>query len=214
MKTVIFDFDGTIADSFGATLNILEELTVENNLSNILRENINYYRSKSGRELMKELKVPFYKLPLIVSEVRQRMKVLVPDLKPIKGIKSEIQKLHDSNYSLGIITSNSIENVKIFLSNNDFNLFDFIYSDSNIFGKDKVINKCLRKHGLIKESVVYVGDEIRDIEASKKSGIKVIAVTWGFNSKEGLVKYSPDVLVEDPEILFEEIEKLKLEQAY
>ena len=46
--------------------------------------------------------------------------------------------------------------------------------------------------------VIYVGDEERDIIASKKARIKNIAVTWGFNSKEKLSREKPDYIVDSP----------------
>ena len=51
---------------------------------------------------------------------------------------------------------------------------------------------------LTPEEVIYVGDETRDIEASKTIPIKVIAVSWGFNSAEALAKQNPDFLIQKP----------------
>jgi phosphoglycolate phosphatase len=52
------------------------------------------------------------------------------------------------------------------------------------------------------EEMLYVGDEIRDIKASKKAGIAIAAVTWGFNSAESLKAEAPEhVVSEPPELL-------------
>ena len=48
-----------------------------------------------------------------------------------------------------------------------------------------------------------MGDEIRDIDAAKKTGIKVIAVGWGFNSQEALAAQNPNFLIERPQELIE-----------
>ncbi len=53
---------------------------------------------------------------------------------------------------------------------------------------------------------IYVGDEIRDVEAAKKAGIRVIGVSWGYNSKNALLKAKPDHVIENPE----EIESIVL----
>ena len=84
----------------------------------------------------------------------------------------------------------------------------FIYSGTTLFGKHKVINQLLKQDHWEREAIVYVGDETRDIEAAKKSKIKMIAVSWGFNSKEVLAAHTPDFLVNHPKELLEEIEKL------
>jgi phosphoglycolate phosphatase len=117
--------------------------------------------------------------------------------------------LNNNGYRLGIITSNSQENVTDFLRVNDLdNLFDFVYSGVTIFGKTTIINNVLKQKQIKPQEVIYVGDETRDIEASKKANIKVIAVTWGFNSQEVLAKQNPDFLIQEPYELLEVIKGL------
>ena len=59
------------------------------------------------------------------------------------------------------------------------------------------------KQALHPSNVLYVGDEVRDIEAAKKAGIRIAAVTWGYNSKKALEAYKPDYLVTKPEELLQ-----------
>ena len=77
-----------------------------------------------------------------------------------------------------------------------------------IFGKTTIINNVLKQKQLDPTTVIYVGDETRDIEASKKANIKVIAVTWGFNSPEALAKQEPYILINHPQELPEVIRVL------
>ena len=51
---------------------------------------------------------------------------------------------------------------------------------------------------LSKSDVYFVGDEVRDIEAGKKAGIKTIAVSWGYNTKDALAKEQPDYIIDTP----------------
>jgi phosphoglycolate phosphatase len=102
--------------------------------------------------------------------------------------------LNKRGYRLGILTSNSSNNVKSFLRRNNLEYFDFIHSESNLFGKDKV----LKRLKVRLNNLVYVGDETRDVEAGKKCGVKVVAVTWGLSTKEPLFKSRPDWLISDP----------------
>ncbi len=53
-----------------------------------------------------------------------------------------------------------------------------------------------------------MGDETRDIEAAKKSKIKIVAVTWGFNSSNVLAQHQPDFLIDIPQQLTEIFEDL------
>jgi phosphoglycolate phosphatase len=88
--------------------------------------------------------------------------------------------------------------VEAFLTKHDITVFDSLQSDTGLFGKDKAIKKFLRQNAITKERVMYVGDEIRDIQACQKAGVKIIAVTWGFNSREGLEMHHPDFLIDRP----------------
>ena len=87
-------------------------------------------------------------------------------------------------------------------------MFDFIYSGTILFGKSKAINKFLKQENIKPEAVIYVGDEIRDIEAARRSEIKVIAVSWGFNSEQVLAELHPDYLIQNPAELIDAIRKL------
>ncbi len=73
-----------------------------------------------------------------------------------------------------------------------------------------VLKRMCNKHKIKNNEVIYVGDEDRDIIASKKVKIKTIAVTWGFNSKNKLIKENPDYLVDSPIQITKQILKKEL----
>ena len=95
-----------------------------------------------------------------------------------------------------------------FFENNIDQLFDFVHSGKNIFGKDKVLLRLLHKYKIKRNSVIYVGDETRDIEALKRIKIPIIAVSWGFNSHSILEKFNPNALIDDPRELLGKINDL------
>ncbi|WP_414755972.1 HAD-IA family hydrolase [Anabaena sp. CCY 9910] len=205
-KVIIFDFDGTIADTVDALVSIANRLAVEFGYVQITPEQLTLLRNFSSREIIKYSGVSLIKIPFLVKKVKSELKNKIHELKPIPGIKEALLELKENDYKLGIITSNSRENVTNFLSLNELDsLFDFIYSGVTIFGKTTIINNVLRQKQFKPQAVIYVGDETRDIEASKKANIKVIAVTWGFNSPEILAKQNPDFLIHQPRELLEVI---------
>ncbi len=208
-KVIIFDFDGTIADTVDALVSIANRLAAEFGYTQITPEQLTLLRSFSSREIIKYSGVSLIKIPFLVKKVKSELKNKIHELKPIPGIKEALLELQQSNYKLGIITSNSRDNVTAFLKINELDsLFEFIYSGVTIFGKNNIINNVLKQKQFKSEAVIYVGDETRDIEASKKANIKVIAVTWGFNSPEILAKQNPDFLIDYPTELLEVIKNL------
>jgi phosphoglycolate phosphatase len=205
-KVIIFDFDGTIADTVDALVNIANRLAVEFNYIQITPEELAILRNFTSREIIKYAGISIFKIPFLVKKVKSELKNKIHELKPIDGIQEALIELKNQGQRLGIITSNSQENVTEFLKiNNLDNLFEFIYSGVTIFGKTTIINNALRQKQLKPQEVIYVGDETRDIEASKKANIKVVAVTWGFNSYEVLSKQNPDFLINHPRELLQVI---------
>lgn len=199
VNVIIFDFDGTIADTFDAIVNITNGLAVDFGYQKITAEELAVLRNLNYREVIKQSRVSILKLPFLVNKVKSELKSQVPHLSPIIGIPDALTELKNHGYELAIITSNSQENVLEFLQiNNLENIFTYIYTGAKIFGKTRTINKFIRKHQLQPQQVVYVGDETRDIEAAKRANVKVIAVTWGFNYKEILAAQQPDFLIDQP----------------
>lgn len=206
-KTLLFDFDGTIADNLKTLFTIVNDLSDEFGYKKILDSEIEKYRNKNLQQSFKEIGISYLKLPFFTKRVREELNKEMGNIKPVEGIKEVLLELKKKKFRLGIITTNTKENIKIFLEKNNLALFDFIYSGSSIFGKAKVLGKLLKKLNLKPEDTIYIGDETRDIEAAKKSKIKITSVGWGFNSQKILQKYSPDYFVREPKDLIDILDK-------
>lgn len=210
IKVIIFDFDGTVADTFDALVTISNSLAPEFGYLPANPEDLPKIKDLTTREIIQRSGVAIYKLPFILRKVIAQLNSRIHTLSPVEGMKPALFELKKQGNKLGIITSNNRENVQVFLQNNGLlDLFDFIYCGTKIFGKSRVINNFLRQANLRPGEIVYVGDETRDIEAAKKSNIKVIAVSWGFNSGNILKQQKPDFLIEHPQQLIEVIKLLQ-----
>lgn len=131
------------------------------------------------------------------------MSNLIPELKPVKNIIDSLKQIKNTGLRLGILTSNSKYNVNAFLENNDLSeVVDFVYSGKSLFGKDKFLMRLFNRENIFRENVIYIGDETRDIEASKKVGIPVISVSWGLNKKNLLATLHPNQIADSPGDLF------------
>lgn len=199
--TIIFDFDGTIADSFSFFLALMNQLAKKYGFEQIPHDQIEMYRSMSSHEIIEQFHIPALRLPFVVLEARKHLKQCIQQIPLVKEIKTTIAQLRDKNISLGIITSNSVKNVNLFLKHHDVVPFDFIISSLKIWEKSKTLKKALNHYKLNYKTAFYIGDETRDIEAAHEAGIKSIAVTWGYNSEDILRMYSPEYLIDDPKTL-------------
>jgi len=207
VKVIIFDFDGTIADTIDAIVDITNNFSEEFGYKRTSQEELAKIKNFSSQQIIRQSGISIFKLPLIARKIKAELNKRIRTLKPIPGVKEALIELKSQESKLGIITSNSKENAVAFLESNQLQyLFDFVYSGRTLFGKSKVITHLIKQENFNPEAVVYVGDEVRDIEAARKSKIKVIAVTWGFNSRQVLTQYSPDYVVSDPKELVEVVE--------
>lgn len=205
-KVVLFDFDGTIADTYNAIAKITNNLSAEFGYKALSSEELLLLRNLSSREVVKLAEISIFKIPFLVRRVRAELSKEIADLPPIEGMLEVLWELKHQGYKLGIITSNNRENVELFLQKNQLSsLFSYIYSSTAIFGKHRVIERAVREHNLSKSQVIYVGDETRDIRSARKSKIGIIAVSWGFNSAAILQKYQPNYLVNHPQELLKAI---------
>lgn len=207
-KTVIFDFDGTIADTFESSIEIINSLSDKYGYKKFENEEIEKLRSRSMQDNLKELHISLFKLPLVLKDFTSRAKETITSQNPVNKMPSLLKDLHHNGYNLNIITSNSVENVSIFLDKHNLNYFNHIYSDQSLFGKHIVIANFLKKYQIKHEDAIYIGDEIRDIAAARKVKIKIITVTWGFNSEAALKLHSPDYLVNQPKQISDILSKI------
>ena len=199
---IILDFDGTIADTLDLGIEIFNRIAPEYNYLPVGPEERELFRTKKPQELFEVYGISRLKLLTLMLRVRKEMRRHVSETKPFTGMDAALREISNSGYGMGILTSNSVENVRKFLGiNNLTTLFDFIYSGRSFLGKEKVIRKLLIHEKLSKGRVVYVGDETRDIEASRAAGIPVIAVSWGLNSRDLLASLVPDQIADKPEDL-------------
>jgi len=202
-KVIIFDFDGTLADTIDILLSITNRLSAEFGFKSATKEELAQLSNLNSWQILQYSGISIFKFPLLIRRLKAELHSEVPQIQLFPGIKEVLLELKKRGFQLGIITSNSRENVLASLAKNGLqDTFTFIYSGST-FGKHKVINKWLRIENINPQKVVYVGDEVRDIDAAKKTGIKVIAVGWGFNSQEALAAQNPDFLIERPQELIE-----------
>lgn len=195
--TLIFDFDGTIADTLSAIIRLVNEHAGEYHIRPLEEGDVDELRGMSNLDMIKKYKIPLVKVPSLILRAQKELNQRIGEMTLFPGMKDLILGLKGRGVRLGILTSNSRENVQKFLRAQGLDVFDFIHAEQNFFGKNWALLHLLRKHGLKKDEVLYAGDEVRDIEACQKVGVPVIAVSWGFHRRKLLADKDPTYLVDE-----------------
>lgn len=193
---VIFDFDGTLADDTDLLISKIAEVAKKEFNIQPTPELIQELRGLSASEIVKKLRIPLHKVPTLAIEVQKYMKSSISKI-PLKEGMREVLKRLATTHKLGILSSNSHDNIKAFLIKEGLlGDFEFIEECSKILGKSHCMKAVIKK--IKTDNIIYVGDELRDVEAMQSISIPIISVTWGMNSRESLVNANAGRVVDHP----------------
>lgn len=194
---VIFDFDGTIADSFPVIVRIAHELLGEK----LHKDDISRLRGLSGMQLLHALHIPLWRAWIVVAKIRRRMRRYIADVELIPGMDKVLRELCATR-RLYVLSSNSSANVRAFLKRLGVeDCFVEVYGGATPWRKGRLLKRLVREAGLDPKSTWYVGDTDLDILAAHRVGLHIAAVAWGFSNAHVLESRKPDILFFDPDDL-------------
>lgn len=199
-KVILFDFDGTLADSFGMAMSIFHELTGGKHALDA--EALEALRGLPAGKVMKELGVAIWRAPFMLSKGRSMMGLRLEELMLFPDVTNVIKELHKRGYRMFILSSNSAENIMQFTEHQEISsYFEGIYGGIGLFSKARVMRKVMRANHISKDESMYIGDESRDVHAAQRVGIPCIAVSWGYNSLPALEATHPTHIANRPKDL-------------
>jgi phosphoglycolate phosphatase-like HAD superfamily hydrolase len=200
MKNVIFDFDGTIADSLPVAVNIFNGWAKHRKPIDSLE--LDKLRTLPLSKVIEELRIPPWRVPFLLFRARNEMTKRISDIPIFPGMGETIKSLDSAGLGLYIVSSNGNKNIKKFL--NEKNLakyFRKIYGGIGLLGKSRALEKVLRNNKLDIADTYYIGDEARDIHSAKTAKLHSVSVTWGYNNENILKLNEPEYLIDKPEDL-------------
>lgn len=122
---------------------------------------------------------------------------LIPRLTPYDGINQLIEKLSENNIPVCIVTTSpSSYCLRIINYWGWKNIKTVCYHDTNYRKPHpEPILKGIERLGVSRERIVSIGDDPKDIIASKRAGVKSIAALWGSKNKKEILESQPDYIV-------------------
>lgn len=206
-RAVIFDFDGTIADSLRAVIDVFEDLTGRGD--RFSDEQIEAFRELSLPELLRELRIPKWKVPVLLLRGRTMMHQHLHGIPVHQGMATALEQLHKDGIPLFVLSSNSTENVESYLAWHKLShLFSGVYGGASLLGKAPRLLKLIDEQHIDVTRSWYVGDETRDVSAARAVGLNSCSVAWGYNTYAALERKGPDVLVESAHELVSKLESV------
>lgn len=207
IKLVIFDLDGTL-------LNTIEDLAVSTNYALEKHgfpthsiEAYNFFVGNGIRKLVERALPENFRDKATVDVVLEDFvnyydKHSTVLTKPYDGIIEVLTQL--TKQGIGIaVASNKYQAATEELVSKYFGDFEFI----EVLGQREgvapkpdsvIVEDILKKFSGEKANVLFVGDSGVDMQTAINSGVKAVAVSWGFRPVSELQQFSPEYLINKP----------------
>jgi phosphoglycolate phosphatase len=200
-KLVIFDFDGTLADSLPWLVSIANTVADRYKFKRIQEAELETLRGYTARQMIQHVGVPLWKVPMIANHVRKTMAEHIDQIRLFDGVDRLLPRLAAHGITLAMVSSNSVENIRQVLGPEHARLIHYYECGTSMFGKHTRFRKVLARSGFAPAEAICIGDEIRDLEAARRAGIAFGGVTWGYTTASALRALAPDELFSSVEEL-------------
>lgn len=190
-KLVIFDFDGTLANSFPWFMSVFNLIADKYKFKRVEAGELDTLRGYNARQMIKHLGVPAWKLPLIGNHLKKLMAQNAAQIALFEGVDGMLRELAAQGVTLAVVSSNSYANIRQVLGPENAALITYYECGAALFGKHVQFRRILKKSRIPRSQTLCIGDEIRDIEAARREDLPFGAVAWGFTNVEALKAYAP-----------------------
>jgi phosphoglycolate phosphatase len=192
---VIFDLDGTLADSFSWFLTVINGVAREYGFRQVADDEVEPFRRAGSREILHRLEVPLRKLPAIARRLRALKREQLDAISLFPGVPAMLHTLRDAGLTLTLVSSDNEDNARRQLGQSAA-LFSHFACGASIFGKAAKLKAVTHSARATAVQAIAIGDEVRDIEAARAAGIACGAATWGYSATDALVAMKPELVFE------------------
>lgn len=198
-RLVVFDFDGTLADTFDWFCGELNGVADRYGFRRVAEDERETLRALGAREIVARLGVPLWKLPAIAAHMHALARRDVDRIRLFAGVIPMLLALREAGVGLALLSSNTEANVRHVLGSDAAALFERYACGASLFGKARRLATLVRASGAAPCDVLCIGDELRDAEAAREVGCAFGAVAWGYTRADALAALGPAHLFSTPE---------------
>ena len=201
-KLFLFDFDGVLIDS----------LETYERAVTLCLEKIGKPIVKNRVDFLNLFDENFYEAIVVrgidLGEYMEASKDIIArinydEMTPFYDLAPVLDKLAKDN-TLAVISSNDSEAINAVMSRHKYNgYFEEVFGSDFMFSKRKKIIHAMERFRGERDNTFYIGDTTGDIKEGRMAGVRTVAVTWGWHSREKLAAAGPDYLIDAPEELLQ-----------
>jgi phosphoglycolate phosphatase len=205
---IVFDLDGTIADSQEGIMNCLR-MTLDDVGVHPSDEELRAHIGPPLEETFRDFGIEEANLWPVIDRYRDLYAATgVRETRLYDGVQETLQTLHEIGVRLGLATAKRVDFAKEMLTllgvDQFFEKVEGVSFDDSLTTKKQVLNLVLDYFQPVDRRWVWmVGDREQDILAALFHGVVPIGVLWGYGSRHELDSSGAKYLIEDPRELLE-----------
>lgn len=199
---IVFDFDGTLADTFPRVERLLPRLARELRFRDPGPGGLQALRELPLRQILSELGIAWWKVPLVLWRARSLLAAEGGGtIELFPGIAGLLGDLDAAGMEWAILTTNGLPLVREALRRAGAPEPGRLEAGLGLSGKARRLRRLARILELAPEDLVLVADETRDVDAAREAGVSLVAVAWGYSTPEALERAGATRIVRDVEAL-------------
>ncbi len=193
-RLALFDFDGTLADSFGWFQGVLGEVAGRFGFRAPHPDELEALRHCGTREILARLRVPLWQVPAIAAHMRALKARDAGRIPLFAGAALMLAELHRGGVAIAMVSSDAEANLRRALGPETAALVSHWSCGASLLGKARRMRAVLRAAGVPGAEAMAIGDELRDAEAAREAGLPFGAVAWGYAAEAALAAQRPAAL--------------------
>ena len=194
----MFDFDGTLADTFAWCLGAVNRLADTHGFNRIEAGDLDALRGSSARRVVAHLGIPIWKLPRIGIAMRRLMAEDIRQIRLFDGIGAMLRALSDRGAALAVVSSNACDTVRHVLGAEHAARIRHYACGASLFGERGHLRRVLQESGVRPGEAIVIGVELRE-------GLPFGAVAWGYTRVEALTAQAPAAVCTAPADVVEKV---------
>ena len=204
---IIFDLDGTLLDTLADIAAAMNRVLREHGLP---EHETDDYLDKVGwglEELVRRSLPPEKQDPLYLARCYEELRCAyesdpVEHTRPYDGVCELLDRLREERVALAVLSNKHDDLVRTIVAEVFSEAYFSVVRGAREGAPKKpdpeVACEIADSWGVAPAQIVLLGDSPIDVETARAAGMTAAAVTWGFSTREQLVRTSPDVLIDTP----------------
>lgn len=202
-KTLILDFDGTLADTKDSIIKTMKFVAHSFNIKNFDKKLI---ESLIGLPLKTTFEKAFSLDEKLIQEAtliyrKHYNEIVIDTISLFDGVKDTLLDFHHKEINLTVASSKGKEAlIKILKKQNIYDIFLFVGGEEDAINKKPspdIVNLIMDKYNYQPNECLVVGDTIFDIEMGQRANVDTCGVTYGNNTRKKLEKQKPNYIIDN-----------------